>query len=325
MKIAVLGAGAMGSVFGGRLSAAAGNEVWLIARREAHVHAINAGGLIVERPGARPAVVHPRATTDPGEVGPADLVIVFVKATDTATAAAGARPLIGNDSVVLTLQNGLGNLEVLQAAFGPEHVIAGITYAGARVAGPGHVVHTFAHRTVIGSPEPRLAARAREVAALFNRAGLPTEVDDDVLRLVWSKAALNISINAVTALTGLRFSELADSPEALSVVDRVLDECLEVAKALGIEIDYAADDPHRFVREHLRRIGPNKSSMLQDFEQGRKTEIEALNGALMERAWELDIDVPFNEMLTCLVQGIERQRGLRDAADGDDDPMERDA
>ncbi|HET6522347.1 MAG TPA: 2-dehydropantoate 2-reductase [Geminicoccaceae bacterium] len=308
MKIAVLGAGSMGSVFGGRLSAA-GHEVWLVHRREAPVHAIREGGLIIEKPGGRARVVHPRATTDLGEVGPADLVIVFVKATDTAAAAAGAGPLVGPDTVVLSLQNGLGNLEALGAAFGPERVMAGITYAGARTLGPGHVVHHIEARTVIGATEPALAGRVREVAAALEGAGLPTSVDDDVLRLIWSKAVVNISVNAVTALTGLRFSEIPDAPEAMEMVLNALDECLAVAKALGIAIEFA-DDPHRFLREHLRRIGPNKSSMLQDFERGRKTEIEALNGALVARAWRLDIDVPYNEMLTTLVQGIERQLGV---------------
>lgn len=311
MRIAVLGAGSMGSLFGGLLSST-GSEVWLIDIREDHIRAITERGLIIESEKGK-RVVKPSATTRLQVVGPVELLIVFVKAIHTAEAMATADPLIDSNTLVLSLQNGLGNLETIADKVGRDCVIAGVTYEGARTVGPGHVYHHVKAETVIGALEGAPAERIMAVAELFRRAGLPTDVKDDVQGLVWSKAVINISVNALTALTGLLFSEIVVSPEATQILEHTIDECVQITRKLGVKLAYDAD-PHGHIKAHQKRIGPNKSSMLQDMENGRKTEIEALNGKLVAYGRQLGIPTPYNELLTFLIQTIERKRGLISAS-----------
>ena len=147
------------------------------------------------------------------------------------------------------------------------------------------------------------------IANLFVRAGLPTDVTKDVLSIVWSKAVINISVNALTALTGMNFAEIVASPEATNILECTIDECIQVTRSLGLKLEYD-DEPKGYIKAHLKRIGHNKSSMLQDFEHGRKSEIEALNSALVAYGKQVKVPTPYNELLSCLVQSIERSRGL---------------
>jgi 2-dehydropantoate 2-reductase len=311
MKIGVLGAGSMGSLFGGLLSLA-GSEVWLIDIREDHIQAILDHGLIVEsNKGKR--VATPKATTRPQVCGPVELLIVFVKAIHTAAAMATADPLLDNDTLVLSLQNGLGNLEIIADKVGRHRVIAGVTYEGARTVGPGHVYHQVEARTIVGPHAARGLEETASIVDLFRCAGLPAELRADIQGLVWSKAVINISVTALTALTGLKFSEIVSSPEATKILETTIDECLRVTQTLGITLEYHAD-PLGQIKAHLQRIGPNKSSMLQDMEQGRKSEIEALNGMLVAYARQVGIPTPVNEMLVYLIQAIERSRGYSSAS-----------
>jgi 2-dehydropantoate 2-reductase len=311
MRIAVLGAGSMGSLFGGLLSST-GSEVWLVDIREDHIRAITEHGLIIESDEGK-RVVTPSATTRPQAVGPVELLIVFVKAIHTAEAMATADALIESNTLVLSLQNGLGNLETIADKVGPDRVIAGVTYEGARTVGPGHVYHQVKASTVIGALEGNPTDRIMAIADTFRRSGLPTDVKKDVQGLVWSKAVINISVNALTAITGLKFSEIVASLEATKILEHTIDECVQVTRKLGVKLDYDAD-PHGHIKAHLQRIGPNKSSMLQDMENGRKSEIEALNGKLVAYGRQLGIPTPFNELLTYLIQTIERKRGLLPAS-----------
>ena len=307
MKLAVIGAGSMGSLFGGLLSTT-GSEVWLIDIREDHVRAIREAGLSLETDQGT-KLLQPRATTDPAAVGLVELLIVFVKASHTAEAMQAARPLIADDTLVLTLQNGLGNAETIAQTVGPERVILGVTYEGASTVGPGHVVHQVKGRTVIGPSVGAPGQRIKAAAELFRRAGLPTETSADMVHIVWSKAVINIAANALTALTGVTLAQIIEFPETSAVLRQTIDECLQVTRALGIRLEYD-DDPQGHIQRHLRQVGHFKSSMLQDFEHARKSEIEALNGALVQHAQRLGLAAPVNELLTRLVQTIERRRGL---------------
>jgi len=204
-RIVALGPGAMGCLFAALLKKG-GQDVVLLDHHPDRAAQINRQGIILERSGRQETVAVP-ATADPAAAGPARLVIVCVKAYDTAAAALTAA-VAGPDAEVLSLQNGLGNVEALVAAFGSERVLGGTTAQGANLAGPGHVRHAGVGETVIGEPGGG-TARARRVAEIFDACGIPTRVTDDLEAVIWSKVVINAAINALTALLKVKNGALA--------------------------------------------------------------------------------------------------------------------
>ena len=309
MRIAVVGAGAMGSLFGGLL-AEAGEDVVLVDIWEEHVRAINERGLHIKGvSGDR--VVRVRATTKHAEVGVVDLVLIQVKSYATEKAIRDALPMIGERTVVLTLQNGLGNVEKIAAVVGRERVLAGTTAHGATVLGPGEIYHAGRGPTVIGEVDGRITDRVKAIAATFNRAGIETEITDNIMGAIWTKMLANVAINALTAITGLYNGELLELEETKAVMLKAVDEAVAVAKAMGIKL--LVEDPHEFVLGIARATATNKSSMLQDVERGRRTEIDAINGMIVHYGRELGIPTPVNEVLVAAVKGIELRMRKRKA------------
>jgi len=309
LRIAVVGAGAMGSLFGGLL-AEAGEDVVLVDIWEEHVRAINERGLHIKGvSGDR--VVRVRATTKHAEVGVVDLMLIQVKSYATEKAIRDALPMIGERTVVLTLQNGLGNVEKIAAVVGRERVLAGTTAHGATVLGPGEIYHAGRGPTVIGEVDGRITDRVKAIAATFNRAGIETEVTDNIMGAIWTKMLANVAINALTAITGLYNGELLELEETKAVMLKAVDEAVAVAKAMGIKL--LVEDPHEFVLGIARATATNKSSMLQDVERGRRTEIDAINGMIVHYGRELGIPTPVNEVLVAAVKGIELRMRKRKA------------
>lgn len=300
MRIAVVGSGAMGSVFGARLQAA-GASVTLFDINQAHIDAIRTRGLTLgDAAGEHRVSIAATARFD--EVGAADLALVLVDSNATADVAPLLPKVLASDGVALTVQNGIGNLETLAAVLGAQRVIAGPTMNSAVFVGPGHVRHTNLGPTVIGLPEGAPTARVAAVATLLSKAGLPTEVTDNTLGHVWAKFVLNCAINPLSALTGLRAGEIARHPPMARLLEHVLDEVLAVAAAKKIRLP----DPElrRHVLEHaFERY--NRPSMLQHVTSGRRTEIEALNGALVREARGVGIGVPYNEAIWATVSGVD--------------------
>ena len=300
MRIAVIGAGAMGGMFGARF-ADAGAEVVLVDRDAEHVRAIATDGLAVEREDGQ----HWHrllAVTDPTGLAPADLVLVMVDCNATGEAAAVAGGLLAPDGAALTLQNGIGNVEALVEVLGEARVMAGSTMNSAARTGPGRVAHTHLGKTVLGEPDGSRTERLEEVAKLFEAAGLPVAVTDNVMGHIWQKFVLNAALNPVSAITRLRPGEIADSPAARDLVNAILDEVLAVVAAEGISL------PDLDARESIlgHAVGRmNKPSMLQHVEQGRRTEIDALNGALLAYAARHGIACPVNATIVQLVKAIE--------------------
>src|SRR5579859_4721195 len=177
MKVAVVGAGGVGSVFGGRL-AAAGHDVWLVHRRREVVEALRRDGLQLEGLDGHRERIVVHATDSTVEVGDVDLVLILTKATDTRAAAESARCLLGVSTLAVTLQNGLGNLEVIGEVLGPRRVLLGMTYAGAALVGPGHVRHTASGKSFLGEPDGQRSRRADDLARTFSEAGMPTEATE---------------------------------------------------------------------------------------------------------------------------------------------------
>jgi 2-dehydropantoate 2-reductase len=297
MKVAVVGAGGIGSLFGGRL-AAAGHTVWLVHRRTEHVEALRREGLHLDA--ERIAV---QATTDPSEIGAVDLVLVLTKATDTPAAAQATRPLVGDQTTVLTLQNGLGNLEILGAAVGAEHVVLGMTYHGATLDGPGRARHTAIGQTFVGEPSGALTPRIEAVAGAFTAAGLPTEATDQLWSMAWGKLIVNAAMNATCALTGASGADVLGSAAARQWVGMVAYEAAAVAAALGITLPYP--DAAERVWQHCATVGAAKPSMLQDFLRRRPTEIDVINGAVVREGARLGIPTPYNQALVLLVKAHE--------------------
>lgn len=297
MDVAVIGSGAMGSLFGGRL-AQAGMEVSFIDVWEEHVEALNDAGLVIETAEETERVPDVCATTSPASVGPVDLLLVFVKSIHTREALADAAPLL-DGADVLTLQNGLGNPETLAEFVDESQVIAGVTAHGSTMVGPGHIRHAGSGPTTIGRYFVENDERVTAIADRFTNAGIDTAVSSDITDAIWEKVLVNVGINAATALARVRNERLTTADPGRRLVDRAVSEAAAVAVAEGIDI---RDDIVDHVLEIAERTGANRSSMRQDIEAGRTTEIETLNGEVVNRAEAHGIDTPVNRTLADLVR-----------------------
>lgn len=301
-----MGAGAMGCLYGGHL-AEAGVDVSLMDVWREHVDAINAKGLhMTGVSGDR--VVHVPATIDPETVGEIDLMLLFVKSYDTAQAMRDSGPLIGGDTCVLTLQNGLGNLEAITEVVGAGRVLGGTTSHGSTLVGPGEIRHAGVGPTVIGTLDGGSRSMAETAADMFNGASLQTRVSGDVRGDIWGKVLVNLGINALTALTGLRNGQLLEIPELRLLMRLAVEEGMMVAEADGVDLSIIDHVAH--VYEVAEATGANRSSMLQDVDRGRRTEIDALNGAVVGLGEKLGVETPVNRALTSLVKGLEHGASL---------------
>jgi len=301
MKIVMMGAGAMGSLFGGLLSLA-GEEVWLVGNRKDQIDAIRSAGLTFEEKGQL-LIIPMNATLDVTSVGKADLVIFFVKTYDTEVAVSDSLVLEKEDTIFLTLQNGLGNEEVICQKIDRKKVMLGVTGHGATLLGPGRIRHAGWGKTFIGELDHRITDRAGRIAQTFSEAGIETEVSSNIHDHVWGKLLVNVGINALTALTGFKNGQLLDYPESARLMEKLVSEAAEVARGKGIHLE---EDPIEKVRKAAEATKENRSSMGQDFDRRQKTEIDAINGAVVREAHPLGIPVPFNQAVTDLVKAIEK-------------------
>jgi 2-dehydropantoate 2-reductase len=307
MRVAVIGAGAMGALFGVAL-ARTGAELACFDPRADVLEAIARDGLRIDGVlGERQ--VPARAATDPGVIEPVHLALVLVDSGATVDAARTARACLRDDGFALTLQNGIGNVERLVEALGAARVAAGITYNSGAGGAPGRPRHTNVGPTVIGEADGPASARVRDLAARFHAQGLPTTVVDDVRAHVWSKFVHNCAINPISALTGLRPGEIARSPDAAALLDAVLHEILAVVAAVGVRLP--EHDAREEIHEHCWERY-NRPSMLQHLLAGRRTEIDALNAALVRRAATLGVPTPVNAAIVRAVRALEAAGGTRD-------------
>ena len=303
MTIAILGAGALGCAIGATLTEA-GQDVWLIGRLGAQLDALRRDGLLVEGASGR-RTVPVRATANAEEVGRVELVIVLVKSFQTVAAMTAALSLVGPDTAVLSLQNGLGHEELLAEVVGREHVLLGSTFAGGVLLGPGHVRAEIAgRRTWIGEPTGPATPRTRAVADLLSAAGLATTVSDDMATTRWNKLLVNVATGAIAAITGLTYGQLADQPLLLDTSAAAVTEAMTVAAASGVRL--STDDPRQVWRQATDGLsGDFKTSMLQSLERGRPTEIDVINGAVVRVGARHGVPTPVNATLVALVKGLE--------------------
>lgn len=303
MKIAVIGgAGAMGAVFGGRL-ARAGLEVTLLDVSRPAVEAINAGGLRLADKAGETQTIPVRATTDPAETGPVDLVLVFVKCYHTEAAIRSAAPLLGPQTAVLSLQNGWGNAPRIADIVGEARVLIGVTYNSATVLAPGRVQQAGQGATFIGELDGRPSERLERIAAAFTAAGLETTPRDDVLQVIWSKLALNVCTLPNSALLRFYAGQLIEHEPMLGLMRALLREVVAVANAQDIPLDF--DERWEAITGLLARASGAKASMLQDVENSRRTEIDVINGAIVEAGQRLEIATPYNQAMVWLIRSLE--------------------
>ncbi|WP_133660744.1 2-dehydropantoate 2-reductase [Paraburkholderia sp. BL10I2N1] len=304
MKIAILGAGALGCAIGATLTEG-GNEVWLLNRSAAHIEAMRRDGLRVDDAnGSRRVTV--RAATRAAEAGSVDLVVVLVKSFHTDAAMRGAHELIGPDTLVLSLQNGLGHEEVLADIVGRERVLAGKTYVGGVMRNPGHIESGVAGKaTYIGELDRRITSRVTAIAETFNAAGLATTVSDNILDTMWDKLLVNVATGALTATTGLTYGQLYDEPLLKTAALAAVAEAIAVARAAGITL--STTDPERPWTLAGAGLSPTfKTSMLQSLEKGSITEIDFINGAVVRWGQRHGVPTPVNATLVACIKGIER-------------------
>lgn len=305
MKISIIGAGAMGSLFGGKL-AASGNEVVLYDINKEHVAAINANGLKIETLATgETSIVKPVASSDPEAVKGSDIFVVFVKSTATEIVASNFKALAGPETIVVTLQNGVGNEDILKSHFGASNTAAGVTSQGATFAGPGHIRHAGngpTHLCMSDKNNDRLGPFLEALAA----AGFEADAEENIESLVWSKLVINVGINALTALTGLKNGELLDYEQTKDLMKDLVAEAVSVCDKAGYKLTY--ENPLEVVYQVSEKTGLNRSSMLQDFDRGSMTEIDFINSAIVREAEKFGIDVPVNKTIAALVKTIDLGR-----------------
>jgi 2-dehydropantoate 2-reductase len=306
MKITVVGgAGAMGAVWASRLSAA-GHQVAILDVAKDALAVIARDGLTVEQKDGSPRTFQIVATDQARDIGVSDAVIFFTKAHHTEAAADLARPLVGPETTVVSLQNGWGNSDRLATIFAPRQIAMGVTYHSAKVLAPGRIAHTAdAGPTYVGPYQDGAPIdRAQAIGDAMTGAGIKTTVTPDIKTEVWKKLVLNCATLPISGLTRLTTGGMGQHSGVLAVSDQLAREASAVARGLGM----AVEDDERIAAVHaiLAVGGAGKASMLQDVEARRKTEIEVVNGAVVREGDRLGIPVPLNRAMVALIGGLEQ-------------------
>jgi len=306
MKIAVVGPGAIGCLCAAFLAKSKA-EIWLLDKHKERAEKLNQQGIIVEGiSGNWKAEV--KVTADAKEIGSADLIIICVKSYHTKDAIMSVRSLVGDNSKILTLQNGFGNIEIISEVVGPEKAIGGVTNLGATLLDIGHVRHAGKGETVIGRNDGKIPVEMRDIRELFNKSGLETRISRDIKGLIWSKLIINVGINALTAITRLNNGRLVEFEGTKRILREAVTEATRIAKRKRIKLIY--DDPLAKVEAVCEATATNVSSMLQDVLRKKQTEIDFINGVIVRLGQELGIPVPVNSILVDLVKTIESSYNL---------------
>jgi 2-dehydropantoate 2-reductase len=308
MKIAILGCGAMGSVYAALLGDA-GHEVWAIDSWQDHVDAIKKNGLRLEgASGSR--VVKINVTNDTSEVGVCDLVIIATKAMHVETAAYSAFPLIDTDTTVLSIQNGLGGPQTAAKILGAEKVAVGVVGGfGASIKEPGYAHHNGWELLRLGELSGPITNRLRTIASTWESGGFRVECFDDIDQLVWEKLICNVCFSGTCTITGLTIGEVMEDSDAWFCASRCAQEAYNIAIAKNINV--RINDPIDYVRNFGSKIPGAKPSMLLDALAGRMSEIDAINGAIASAGIEVSVETPFNSVISALVRNKEKQMGVR--------------
>jgi 2-dehydropantoate 2-reductase len=306
MKIAIIGCGAMGSVYAG-LFASAGHEVWAIDAWRDHVEAMRTRGLHVEG-ASGDRTVRLNATTSAADAGLCDLVIIATKARDVEAAARSAQSLLGPQTTVLSIQNGLGGPDTAAAVLGRERLAVGVVGGfGASMRGPGHAHHNGMELVRLGELAGPVTPRLEAVAEAWRSAGFRVKTFDDIDQLVWEKLICNVCFSGTCAVTDRTVGEVMEDADAWRVASGCAVEAYEVARKRNIRLGF--DAPVAYVREFGSKIPNARPSMLLDLMAKRRSEIDAINGAIPPAAKAVGLAAPYNEVISGLVRAKERRLG----------------
>jgi len=301
MKIAIIGAGAMGSIFGAMLSKV--SDVVLINPDNKHVFAITEKGLLIENADSILSSYRLKVYTDYKKVEDRfNLAIIFTKAYSTKKASLAAKYILTKEGIALTMQNGIGNFEVIADIVSKNRVVAGTTSHGATLVKPGHVRHAGTGPTYIAD-NLIYKEMVEKIAKIFNMAGIKTSISKNMESLIWGKLVINVGINALTAILKVPNGILGITKECEKIMKRAVLEAVEVASALEIKLPF--DNPFEQVKKVCANTANNRASMLQDTMRGSRTEIGVINRAIVEKGEKLGILTPYNEFLSEVIEALE--------------------
>lgn len=302
MKIAILGVGAMGSVYAALL-ASGGHEVWAVDVWREHIEAIRKNGLRVEG-ASGDRTVRINATTDPADVKDADLVIIATKADGVTAAARAALGMAKPDAPILTIQNGLGSADEVAAIVGSKRIMIGVVGGfGASIKAPGHAHHNGMEFVRLGEMDGGLTPRLETVAEIWRSGSFKVLTFADIHKMVWEKLICNCTYSGTCALTGLRVGEVMANPAAWSVAAACASEAFHVARARGISLDF--DDPIAYVRAFGQKIPNARPSMLLDHMAGKRAEVDNINGAIPREGAKVGVATPVNSVVVALLKAKE--------------------
>jgi 2-dehydropantoate 2-reductase len=305
MKIAVIGGGAMGSIYGGRLSI--NNEVYLIDTKKEVIDKINQDGVILQENGVN-TVYHPIGVTTSNGVGKVDLVILFVKSLFSREALSENRGLIGDETLLMTLQNGGGHEDVLLEFVSKERVIIGTTEDNGAVLALGHIRHGGSGKTNIGMLVEDTQGKLKKIKDTFDECGFETAIHDNIQKLIWNKLFTNVSLSVLTGLLQVNIGYIGTNPHAWFMTERLIKEAVAVAAGMGIEFD------ENQILESVKSVTIHSpsgfTSIYADLRDGRKTEVDTISGFVVKASHKCGVPAPTHEFVVEMVHAMEQKATL---------------
>ncbi len=303
MKIAVMGSGAVGGYFGAKLAAHGEDEVAFIARG-AHLEAMRKHGLVIKRAEGDSVIRNARFIADPADVGAVDLVLFAVKSYDTEAAAQTLTPMIGAQTIVLSLQNGIDNPEKIARLYGEERTLAGVVYVGSALASPGVIEYSTGGKIIFGTLDGKRSASVDRVAMVLENATVPHEISSNIRKVQWRKLLWNASFCAISSLVHATMEEIMASDALCQLSLGCMEEVRAAAAAAGIELEA------ELIKETMdfsRTLGNFKPSMLQDLEATKPLEYEAFNGIVVQRLSEVGQAAPINSVFETALEFLDER------------------
>ena len=300
MKIAVLGAGAMGGLYGSYLSRE--NDVTMVDINETVVEKINSEGFEVREPDGSSNIFHPHAVTDTEGMAPVDVIIIFLNSRFTEAALSGNKSIIGPDTCLMTMQNGSGHENLLSKFVPEENIILATTQHNANVAGPGITNHGGSGMTYIGCVTGS-ADRFKPVADTFNACGFEASVSDEVQKMIWNKMFTNVSASALTAITQMPLGYISFNESAWELCQKLVREAVDVAGALGMDFDY--EEKLADVKAVCDGAPKGLTSIYSDIKNGRRTEVDTISGSVVAAGKKTGVPTPTHDMVVTLMHALE--------------------
>ncbi len=312
MKYAIVGAGALGGTIGAVMTLNGADNIWLVEVDKTRVELIQKEGLNIILPDGSRHNVKLKITSNPEEVGICDFIQISVKGFHTESAVLMSKPMIGADTYLLSVQNGLGNLEIIAKHVGADRTIGGVTAHSAQLLGPNEIRYVGGMGYIyVGRIDAKEDPNVNALADFLTKYGFKTDVSKEPIEIpIWRKLIANVACNAFLAVTGMTGNEALACEDAKDFIKTVAEEMAKVARAKGFTFD-VFNNPGEFALKALSGVKDNKVSTLQDLEAGRKTEIDNLNGAIVELGKQYGVETPYNLALLKLVKSIELRNAMR--------------